>query len=83
MGEKRTVRLEELPDYLKDADDNRFVVSLLEDKCFSEDRNDVYARMANVRLTLFIEQTKKFFPGEHDNVKPLPASGEHSANWAS
>lgn len=64
MG-KRTVGLDELPDYLKDADDNRFVVSLLEDKCFSEDKNDVYARMANVRLAAFIEQTKKFFPELH------------------
>lgn len=82
----RTISLDKLPGYLQDKDDNQFIVSLLEDKCFSEDGDKVAARMANVRLALFVKQTKAFFPeqyeegGDGGNVQALPGS---APGWAS
>jgi hypothetical protein len=50
----------ELPSYLRDPHENRFLVSLLE-KDFAPDDNE-FARIGNAKLAAMIEETKAFFP---------------------
>lgn len=51
----------ELPSYLRDPHDNRFLVSLLE-KDFAPDDGE-FNRIGNAKLAAMIEETKAFFPG--------------------
>jgi hypothetical protein len=53
----------ELPSYLRDPHENRFLVSLLE-KDFAPDDNE-FARIGNAKLAAMIEETKAFFPEQH------------------
>lgn len=54
----------ELPSYLRDPHENRFLVSLLE-KDFAPDDNE-FARIGNAKLAAMIEETKAFFPEQHE-----------------
>jgi hypothetical protein len=58
----------ELPSYLRDPHENRFLVSLLE-KDFAPDDNE-FARIGNAKLAAMIEETKAFFPEQYEKTTP-------------
>jgi hypothetical protein len=66
-----------LPDVLKDADLNRFIISVLEGAKGDENgEHSHYARIGNVQIDRTVEQLRAFFPEREESGD----DGEESGN---
>jgi hypothetical protein len=69
-----------LPDVLKDADLNRFIISVLEGAKGDENgEHSHYARIGNVQIDRTVEQLRAFFPEQEEGGDADEESGNVTA----